>query len=72
MKELSEALSALQRLNEAMNNETRVMTCQEAAFVLGKTKVTVSRYIACGKLTKSSGNGVTGVKAKDVYELLMS
>lgn len=71
MKALSEALAALRRLDEAMNNETRVMTCSEAAYVLGKTTVTVSRYIAEGRLHKSYANGVTGVKAKEVYEMLI-
>lgn len=71
MKELSEALDALRRLDEAMNNETRVMTCGEAAFVLGKSAVTVSRYIREKRLHKAYANGVTGVRAKDVYEMLM-
>lgn len=71
MKELSEALAALHRLDEAMNDETRVMTCQEAAFVLGKTPATISRYLAEKRLHKTVGNGVMGVKAKEVYELLL-
>ena len=70
MKELSEVITALQRLDTAMNDETRVMTCGEAAFVLGKTPQTVSRYIVEGKLHKAVGNGVTGVRAKEVYRLL--
>ncbi len=70
MKELSEVITALQRLDTAMNDETRVMTCGEAAFVLGKTPQTVSRYIVEGKLHKAVGNGVTGVWAKEVYRLL--
>ena len=43
MKELSDFISALQRLDKAMDNETRVMTCGEAAFVLKKTPQTISR-----------------------------
>ncbi len=70
MKELSEVITALQRLDTAMNNETRVMTCGEAAFVLGRTPQSVSRYIAEGKLHKASANGVIGVWAKEVYQLL--
>lgn len=71
MKELSEALAALHRLDEAMNDEKRVMTCSEAAFVLGKTPATISRYIAEKRLHKSAGNGVTGVRAREVYEMLI-
>lgn len=70
MKELSDFISALQRLDKAMDNETRVMTCGEAAFVLKKTPQTISRYITEGKLHKASANGVSGVWAKEVYRLL--
>ena len=70
MKELSEYISALQRLETAMNDETRVMTCGEAAFVLGKAKQTISRYINEGRLHKATANGVTGVLAKEVYQML--
>lgn len=70
MKELSEYISALQRLETAMNDETRVMTCGEAAFVLGKTPQTISRYITEGRLHKATANGVTGVPAREVYQLL--
>ena len=70
MKELSEFISALERLNQAMNDETRVMTCGEAAFVLGKTPQTISRYITEGRLHKACANGVTGVRASEVYRLL--
>lgn len=70
MKELSEFISALERLNQAMNDETRVMTCGEAAFVLGKTPQTISRYITEGRLHKACANGVTGVRASEVYQLL--
>ena len=71
MKELSEVITALQRLDTAMNDETRVMTCGEAAFVLGKTPQTVSRYITEGKLHKATANGVIGVKAKEVFRLIL-
>ena len=70
MKELSDFIAALQRLNTAMNDETRVMTCGEAAFVLGKTPQTISRYINEGKLHKAYANGVMGVLAREVYGLL--
>lgn len=70
MKELTDLITALQRLETAMNNEMRVMTCGEAAFVLGRTPQTISRYIDMGKLHKASANGVTGVWAKEVYQLL--
>ncbi len=70
MKEIGDLITVLQRLDAAMNNETRVMTCGEAAFVLNKTPQTISRYITEGKLQRASANGVTGVRAKDVYRLL--
>ena len=70
MKELTEFITALQRLDTAMNDETRVMTCGEAAFVLGKARQTISRYINEGRLHKAAANGVTGVLARDVYQML--
>lgn len=70
MKELSEYISALQRLETAMDNETRVMTCGEAAFVLKKTPQTISRYITEGKLHRATANGVSGVWAKEVYRMI--
>lgn len=70
MKELTDFISALQRLEQAMSNETRVMTCGEAAFVLNKTPQTISRYITEGRLHKACANGVTGVWAREVYRLL--
>lgn len=70
MKELSEYISALQRLETAMDNETRVMTCGEAAFVLKRTPQTISRYITEGKLHRATANGVSGVWAKEVYRMI--
>lgn len=70
MKELTDLIAALQRLENALDNEGRVMTCSEAAFVLKKTPGTISRYIEQGKLRRVSGNGVTGVPAKDVYRMI--
>ena len=70
MKELSDFITALQRLDKAMNDETRVMTCGEAAYVLGKTPQTISRYISEGRLRKTVANGVTGVRAKDVNAMI--
>lgn len=70
MKELSEFITALQRLDQAMNDDTRVMTCGEAAFVLKKTPQTISRYISEGRLHKVSANGITGVRAKEVFTIL--
>ncbi len=70
MKELADVITALQRLETVMDNESRVMTCGEAAFVLHKTPQTISRYIDMGKLHKASANGVTGVWAKEVYRMI--
>lgn len=70
-QEISELITALSRVHDAICNETRVMTCGEAAFVLSKTPQTISRYIEQGKLTRATGNGVTGVKASDVYKLMV-
>ena len=70
MKELSDLIDALRRLDRAMDDETRVMTCGEVAFVLKKTPQTISRYIAEGRLHKVSANGISGVPAKEVYTML--
>lgn len=67
---LSEYAESIQRLITAISNDTRVMTCGEAAYLLNKTPQTISRYIDQGKLRKASGNGVIGVRACDVYILI--
>jgi predicted transcriptional regulator len=67
---VTDLLEVFKRLEAAMNNETRVMTCGEAAYILGRTPQTVSRYIADGRLKRARGNGVVGVRAKEVYSLL--
>ena len=70
MQEISDRIDALRRFEQAMNDETRVMTCGEAAFVLNKTPQTISRYITEGRLHRASANGVVGVLAKEVYKLI--
>lgn len=69
--DFSGIIDALSRIHTSISNDTRVMTCGEAAFVLKKTPQTISRYIDQGKLHRATGNGVTGVKAKDVYQLIL-
>lgn len=67
---VTDFLEAFERLKASTDNETRVMTCGEAAYLLNKTPQTISRYIDQGKLRKASGNGVIGVRACDVYILI--
>ena len=67
---LSEYAESIKRLVESVKNDTRVMTCGEAAYMLNKTPQTISRYISQGKLHKATGNGVIGVRASDVYILI--
>jgi len=62
--------NSLNRAMAAIDNDTRVMTCGEAAYLLNKSPQTISRYIAEGKLHKASANGVNGVWAKEVYKLI--
>jgi response regulator of citrate/malate metabolism len=70
MNRLDDIIATLQRMKDATDNETRAMTIGEAAYTLGKSKQTISRYIEQGKLHKASANGVTGVWAKEVYKLI--
>lgn len=67
---LSNLVDSANKLIVAIDNDTRVMTVGEAAYTLGKSKQTISRYIEQGKLHKASANGVTGVWAKEVYKLI--
>ena len=67
---VTDLLEAFERLKASTDNETRVMTCGEAAYVLGRAPQTVSRYIAEGRLKRARGNGVVGVRAKEVYSML--
>lgn len=71
MSPLSNIISALQRLESAMDNESRVMPLGEAAYTLKKSDRTIKRYIEQGKLHKVSGNGVVGVAAKEVFQLMV-
>ena len=68
---LSELIETAQRFLKAIDNDTRAITCGEAAFLLNKTPQTISRYIAEGKIRRASANGVNGVRAKDVYMLML-
>ena len=70
-QEFSDLMTALSRVYTAICNDTRVMTCGEAAYMLDKSERTISRYIEQGKLHRATGNGVTGVKASDVYQLIL-
>lgn len=67
MKALTDAITALQRLEQVMNDEKRVVTCSEAAYILDVAPSTISKWIRTGKLHKCVGNGVYGVRLKDVY-----
>ena len=67
----SAAIALLQEIKEAIYSEERVMTCSEAAFRLKITPQTVSRYIEQGKLHRASGNGVNGVRASEVFKLMV-
>lgn len=71
MSSVSKLIENLRRLEAVMNNDMRVMTCGEAAFLLNKSANTITRYIAVGKLHKASGNGVNGVPAREVYKLVI-
>lgn len=68
---LHELRESCERLISAVENDTRVMPYGEAAFVLNKSNRTIFRYIDQGKLHKASGNGVVGVRASDVYMLIL-
>ena len=68
---LQKHAESIQMLISAISNDTRVMTCSEAAYLLKKTPQTISRYIAMGKLHRASAFGVNGVRAQDVYMLML-
>lgn len=74
MEEMADALRrcghALERLERVLKSDSRVITCGEAAYLLGRSGQTVSRYIAEGKLRKACGNGVKGVALQDVIALI--
>ncbi len=70
-QEISELITALSRVHAAICNDTRVMTCGEAAYTLNKSERTISRYIEQGKLHRATGNGVSGVLASDVYKMVV-
>lgn len=67
---LSNLVDSVNKLIVAIDNDTRVMTNGEAAFILNKTTRTISRYIAEGRLHKACANGVNGVWARDVYKMI--
>lgn len=71
MSRILDIIAELQRIDKVFDCDDRVMTCSEAAFRLKKSNNTITRYIAAGKLHKASGNGVIGVKASEVYGLIL-
>lgn len=67
---LSNLVDSANRLLRAIDNDTRVMTVGEAAYVLDKSMRSIYRYIDQGKLKKGCANGVDGVWARDVYKMI--
>ena len=63
-------IETLERLKSILDDSDRVMTCGEAAHLLGVAPSTISCYIRDGKLKKVTSGGVTGVWGKDVMKLM--
>lgn len=70
MNGISELMEVCRRIAIAEENNTRAMPVGEAAYLLKKSKRTIFRYIAEGKLHKAYANGVNGVWASEVYALI--
>ncbi|MFA6726925.1 MAG: helix-turn-helix domain-containing protein [Prevotella sp.] len=47
-----------------------LFSCREAAHYLGKSPVTISRYIRSGKLSKTTINGRTGLLKSEINKLM--
>lgn len=67
---LSNLVDSANKLIVAIDNDTRVMTVGEAAYVLDRSMRSIYRYIDQGKLKKGCANGVDGVWARDVYKMI--
>lgn len=51
------------------DGEDRILSCKEAARILGKTPQTVSRYIARGILNKTEVDGVVGIPESELRKI---
>lgn len=69
---VQELIHELRRHNELLQAQTRkeeVMTIQDAASYLGRTRQTISRKIREGVLKKVTRGGVTGILLSDLNKI---
>lgn len=66
--EIIRDLRELQRIYDKDCND-EILSGKAAAEYLGKSPVTISRYIASGKLEKVCQNGKTGIRKSELRRL---
>lgn len=68
--ELTASNNRLAAALEAQKSE-RVYSCKEAAFALGVTTQTISRYLAQGRIKKGVRDGRVGIPESELLKIQM-
>ena len=58
----------LERYNAGLDEDI-IVTCTEAARLLGKTKATISAWIKCGKIHKTARGRSVGILLSEVRKI---
>ena len=68
---IAEIMADLKELQDRYDRDCNddILTCKEAAIYIGKSPVTISRYVSDGKLTKVSVRGKVGIRKKQLQLL---
>jgi len=66
---IAEHTAQLRRYNDLRDEGEILVSCHEAARLLGKTKQTISEYIKQGKLHKVTEGISTGIRLREIKAL---
>jgi excisionase family DNA binding protein len=64
--------AAVSRFEQSLNCSNVLVSCTEAARLLGKTPTTISKMIREKRLTKVTIGESTGIRLSDIWELKAS
>ena len=66
---IAEHTAQLRRYNDLRDEGEVLVSCTEAARLLGKTKQTISEWIAQGRLHKRTFGKSTGIQLKEIRQI---
>lgn len=58
------------RALRAMGSADPLLSCRAAADYIGRSPVTISRYISQGRLRKVTAGGITGIRKSELQKIL--